>query len=181
MHTAPGAPEHSAPTPAGWYTWLMRVCGGVAALLFGAMGLLIASDVLLRNLGLHWIPASTEISEYMLMVATFVAAPWLLHQGAHIRIDLLVQKLPLRWAQRLELVCDVLAALVCAVLAWHSARVALDAHGQGSMVFKELMFPEWWLYLPLLFAAVLMAVEFVRRAVCALRALARRSAVPEGV
>lgn len=169
-----GADEHTDKPAKGWYVWLMRACGALAALLFGAMGLLITCDVVLRNMGLHWIAASTEISEYMLMVATFVAAPWLLYQGAHIRIDLVVQQLPARLAQGLELACNVLAAVVCAVLAWQALRVTRDAAEQGSMVFKELMFPQWWLNLPLLFGASLMAVEFVRRAVQMVRVFARR-------
>ncbi|WP_238944657.1 TRAP transporter small permease [Allofranklinella schreckenbergeri] len=171
----PAPQAHNPPEPAvrGWYGRLMQACGALAALLFGAMGVLIASDVVLRNLGLHWIVASTEISEYMLMVATFIAAPWLLYHNGHIRIDLLVQKLPLRWALRLELLCDALAFAVCAVLAWQSVRVARDAAQQGAMVFKEWMFPEWWLSVPLLLGAVLLAMEFARRALRAWRMLVR--------
>ena len=43
------------------------------------------------------------------------------------------------------------------------AVVALDAHEQGAMVFKALVFPEWWLNLPLLFGASMLALEFLRR------------------
>jgi TRAP-type C4-dicarboxylate transport system permease small subunit len=31
------------------------------------------------------------------------------------------------------------------------------------MVFKALVFPEWWLNLPLLFGASMLALEFLRR------------------
>lgn len=151
-------------TGPGWYRWLMAGCGAVAAVLFAAIGVLMAADVLLRNLGLNWIPASAELAEYGLMAATFIAAPWLLHQNAHIRIDLIVNALPKTWVWCLSLVCDVVAGVVCAVLAWEALQVARDAAEQQSMVFKMLMFPEWWLGMPLLFSAVLLTAEFGRRA-----------------
>lgn len=160
---AAGEPTRAVPGPR-WYRWLMAACGAVAAVLFGAIGVLMAADVLLRNLGLNWIPASAELAEYGLMTATFLAAPWLLHQNAHIRIDLIVNALPKSWARALSLACDVLAGAVCGVLAWEAVQVARDAAEQQSMVFKMLMFPEWWLGMPLLFSAVLMTVEFGRRA-----------------
>lgn len=160
--------EVNAPTRADygprWYCLLMAGCGGVAASLFGAIGALVAVDVLLRNLGLNLIPASAELAEYGLMTGTFVAAPWLLHQNAHIRIDLIVNVFPKTWAWACSLACDLLAGAVCCMLAWEVLQVARDTAEQESMVFKMLMFPEWWLGMPLLFGAVLMAMEFARRA-----------------
>lgn len=153
------------------YLLLMSTCGAVGALTFGLMALLIGCDVILRNLGLNWLPSSVEISEYMLMIATFVAAPWLLYQGGHIRIDVLVSKMPRLTAQLCEVLCNFIGAVVCAVLAWQSLLVALDAAAQGNLVFKEIIFPEWWLNLPLLFGATLLCIEFLRRLYLSLQAL----------
>lgn len=158
VNTAGGGPR--------WYRGLMAGCGAVAAVLFAMIGVLVAADVLLRNLGLPGMSASAELAEYCLMSATFLAAPWLLHQNEHIRIDLIVNALPRRVAWVLALACDGLAGVVCAVLAWEAVAVAWDAAEQQSMVFKMLMFPEWWLGVPLLISAVLLAVEFARRVWC---------------
>lgn len=145
------------------YHLLMSGCGLASALLFGAMGLLVCADVFIRNLGLGSITWSVEMTEYMLMVATFVAAPWLLYVGDHIRIDVVLRAVsPIgRWW--LELLTDVLGFVICAVLAWQCIAVAIDAAEQGGMVFKVLIFAEWWLNLPMAFACVLLAIEFARR------------------
>ncbi|CAM4244883.1 TRAP transporter small permease [Kerstersia similis] len=153
------------------YQRLMSACGAVGALTFGLMALLIGCDVILRNLGLNWLPSSVEISEYMLMLATFVAAPWLLYQGGHIRIDVLITKMPRLTAQLCEVLCNLTGVIVCAVLAWQSLLVAMDAATQGSLVFKEIVFPEWWLNMPLLFGASLLCIEFLRRLYLSLQAL----------
>ena len=145
------------------YHLLMSGCGLTAALLFGVMGLLVCADVFLRNLGWGTIAWSVEVTEYMLMVATFVAAPWLLYLGDHIRIDILLRAAPPIGRWWLEVMTDLFGFGICLVLAWQSVAVAADAASQGGMVFKVLIFPEWWLNLPMAFACVLLAVEFARR------------------
>lgn len=151
------------------YHYLMSACGAASALLFGAMGLLVCADVLMRNLGFGSIQASVEITEYMLMVATFIAAPWLLYLGDHIRIDILVRSVAAPVRKALEVLADLVGLGVSLLLAWHGLRVALDSAAQGGLVFKVLVFPEWWLNLPLLFGASLLAIEFARRLAQTLR------------
>ncbi|MDT3669453.1 MAG: TRAP transporter small permease [Aromatoleum sp.] len=146
------------------YHRFMSACGAVAAALFGAMALLVCADVLMRNLGLGSIAWSVEATEYILMIATFVAAPWLLYLGDHIRVDVVVRALSAPARRFVGLASDLACFVVCAVLAWQSVAVTLDTAEQGSLVFKVLVFPEWWLNLPMAFSCALLAVEFARRA-----------------
>lgn len=145
------------------YTLIMATCGAIAAIIFGLMSLLIGFDVILRNLGYDWIPSSVELSEYMLMIATFAGAPWLLHHNGHIRVDVIVNKLPTSVARQLEVLCNLIGIVVCATLTWQSYVIAMDNATNGTLVFKELVFPEWWLNLPLLAASTLLTIEFCRR------------------
>ncbi|MGG4603519.1 TRAP transporter small permease [Alcaligenaceae bacterium 429] len=145
------------------YKFIMSACGALAAIIFGLMSLLIGFDVILRNLGYDWIPSSVELSEYMLMIATFAGAPWLLHHNGHIRVDVIVNKLPAVFARQLEVLCNLIGIAVCATLTWQSYIIALDNATTGTLVFKELVFPEWWLNLPLLMASLLLTIEFCRR------------------
>lgn len=156
--------------PRRYYHHLMSGCGIVAAVLFGSMALLVCADVVLRNVGLGSIPWSVEATEYILMVATFIAAPWLLYLGDHIRVDIFVRAAPPSTRRGLELATDLLCFAVCAVLAWQAVLVARDSAEQGGLVFKVLVFPEWWLTLPMIFACTLLAIEFARRFVVALNA-----------
>lgn len=158
MPDTPTAPRSSHP-----YHLLMSLCGGLAAVTFGLMSLLVTADVILRNLNINIIPASVEITEYMLMVATFIAAPWLLYHGGHIRIDVLVHLASAPLQRILSLFCNVIGLVVCGILAMQTLNVLLDVYQQGSVVFKELVFPEWWLSLPLLIGSTLLTIEFVRR------------------
>lgn len=145
------------------YHALMAGCGVFAALLFGAMALLVCADVFMRNVGLGTLQWSVETTEYMLMVATFVAAPWLLYVGDHIRIDIVLRAVSPATRRLLEIVTDLAGLVISAVLAWQCFAITQDSAAQGGMVFKVLIFPEWWLNLPMGFACVMLTVEFARR------------------
>ena len=77
---------------------LLEGCALLACVLVGAVALMICLDVLLRNVplvpgvqGLAW---SNELSELALYLITMLAAPWLLRQGQHIRVDIVLRILP---------------------------------------------------------------------------------------
>ena len=90
----------------------------VAAALTLAMSGWITYDVLTRYF-LDWAsPWAFDLSEYALVWITFLAAPWILMNDCHIRIELLVDVLSIK-AQRLFGIVVCLAAIgTCAVLAW---------------------------------------------------------------
>ena len=139
--------------------------GIVAALLFAAMAVMVCADVFLRNTGMASMPWAVEVTEYMLMVAAFLAAPWVLYTNDHIRVDVLVRTLPLRTQQGFAFASDLICLFICLALAWESILGLLDTKAQGGMVFKVLVFPEWWLGLPMVFSFVLLTIEFARRLV----------------
>jgi TRAP-type C4-dicarboxylate transport system permease small subunit len=145
------------------YHWLFNGSGLLAALMFALMALLVCTDIALRNLTSFSLPWTVEASEYLLMTATMLAAPWLLYCGDHIRIDLALQLMPPHWRGLFERGLSLLGASICAVLSWYSLEVTLDTARQGGLVFKVLVFPQWWLNLPMIAGFVLLTVEFVRR------------------
>jgi TRAP-type transport system small permease protein len=145
------------------YDLLMQSCGIAAALTIGMMALLVTVDVIARNSGLGSFPWVVEISEYSLPVATFLAAPWLLYRNEHVRLDLLVTSLPKKLAQQIDRLADLIGIAVCVVFFWYGVRVIADSAKLGSMVIKTLVFPEWWLFVPVPLSFGLLAVEFLRR------------------
>ena len=145
------------------YGFLLKGFAGAAAVLLGAMAVLVTSDVVMRNVGLGTIAWVNEVSEYSLPVATLLIAPWLLHRNEHVRLDVLLVSLPSRASRALAKACDVIGIAICAVFVWYSVRLILDSSRLGSMMVKTLAIPEWWQYalVPVCFS--LLAVEFARR------------------
>jgi TRAP-type transport system small permease protein len=146
-----------------FYTLLLKGFAAAAAILLGAMALLVTLDVVMRNVGLGTIAWVNEVSEYSLPVATLLIAPWLLHRNEHVRLDVLIVNLPRRLGRLLERSCDVVGIAICAVFAWYSIRLILDSARISSMVVKTLAIPEWWQYALVPVSFSLLAVEFARR------------------
>jgi TRAP-type C4-dicarboxylate transport system permease small subunit len=146
-----------------WYRALLQALAAAAAVLLGAMALLITLDVVIRNVGLGTIAWVNEVSEYSLPVATLLVAPWLLHRNEHVRLDVLLTALPRAASRSLEKACDVVGIAICAVFVWYGIKLILDSSRIDSMVVKTLAIPEWWQYalVPVCFS--LLAVEFARR------------------
>jgi TRAP-type C4-dicarboxylate transport system permease small subunit len=145
------------------YHLLMQACGVLAAFVIGAVAVLVTGDVVARNVGLSSFPWVVEVSEYSLPLATFLAAPWLLYRNEHVRLDMLLGAVPRSAARLLDALAELIGIAVSLVFVWYGVRVIADSRALGSMVFKTLVFPEWWLFVPVPVCFALLAVEFVRR------------------
>jgi len=138
----------------------MLTAAGVLLLI---MTLVIGTDVFLRNIGAGGIPPSNELSEDSLYLITLLAAPGLLRQGQHIRVDIVLRALPRRIGWIMEWVGDVVGLVCCLMFVWYGTSVAAASYFDGSISIKTLVLPEWWLLAPMPVAFVLLAVEFVFR------------------
>jgi TRAP-type C4-dicarboxylate transport system permease small subunit len=148
---------------ATFYRLLMRACGAIAAVLLGIVALLVTMDVVLRNFGFGTLPWIVEVSEYSLPVATFLTAPWLLHGNQHVRVEILLTTLPPGIARWFDQLADLIGLAGSLTLAWYGLKVILDSRSINALIIKTLVFPEWWLFVPMPFAGVLLGIEFVRR------------------
>jgi TRAP-type transport system small permease protein len=146
-----------------WYGRVLDALLMLAAALVLVMALTIGGDVVLRNLGTPGLPWSAELSEDILYLVTLFAAPWLLRQGQHIRVDILLRVLPRPVAWAFEWVGDVLGLACCLYFVVYGTRVALESYRSGAVTIKTLVTPEWWLLAPLPIAFALVALEFLFR------------------
>jgi TRAP-type C4-dicarboxylate transport system permease small subunit len=149
--------------PARAYLGLLHAGAVAAALLLGALALLVTADVVARNLGWGTLPWILEVSEYCLPLATFLVAPWLLARSEHVRVDVLLTMLPRRVARALDLAADAAGVAVSALFVVYGIRAIISSAQQGSLVMKSIVFPEWWLFAPVPVSFAALAVEFLRR------------------
>jgi TRAP-type C4-dicarboxylate transport system permease small subunit len=135
----------------------------VAGVLLLVMTLMIGADVFLRNIGAGGVPPSNELSEDSLYLITLLAAPGLLRQGRHIRVDIVLRVLPQRIGWLLEWAGDVIGLACCLAFVWYGTSVAATSFFDGAISIKTLVLPEWWLLAPMPVAFALLAIEFVFR------------------
>ena len=124
---------------------LVRVLCVLAVLLIAAMMLGISAEVFLRMFGFASISGLIELTEYALFGSTFFIAPYLLRTNEHIRVDLVIARISPANARFVD--CGVLAVImVISLITGVVATVLmLRSYQNGTMVFNDLIFPQWWL------------------------------------
>jgi TRAP-type C4-dicarboxylate transport system permease small subunit len=129
----------------------------------GIVIMLICVDIFIRNLGFGSLPWMVEVTEYVMYAGTFLAGPWVLRQGSHVRVDLLLIALPRAAGRRLEQFTDLLGLIVSLIMLYYGSVVVLDAYRFKMIQFKSLAIPEWMLLMPIVIGCLLLAIEFVLR------------------
>jgi len=147
------------------YRRLLHTIGVVVGLCFGSIAVLIPFDMFLRATGLGSLPWLSEVVEYSIFAGVFLAAPWVLADNGHVKVDLLATALPAKAARKLERGLCVLGLIICASFVVIAILGALDAHEFGAMIRRTLVVPEWWLLATFAVAMALMCVEFLIRIV----------------
>lgn len=144
------------------YDALIHGLAGFAGALIGALCLLIAWDVIARNLGLQPPASTVALTEYALLYFTMAAAPYLVRLRGHIIVEVLyrrVGKTQRRWLDRAVL---TLCVVICALMATLAAMLAIEAWSHGEVDVRSLDTPRWLLFLPLVIGFGLMGTEFLR-------------------
>lgn len=142
------------------YMHLIPLLGLVAGGVFGLMAFFIGMDVLMRNLagqGIGWI---IELMEYGMLLATALAAPWVLREGGHVSVDIVSTQLTGRSRAWLVKASSGTGMLICATMFYYSTRATWQAFERGSMVVKTFVFPEWWINALIPLCMLMMCVEF---------------------
>jgi TRAP-type C4-dicarboxylate transport system permease small subunit len=150
-----------------------RLLDGMAALGAAAMllmALCITYEVVMRyvfNRPTIW---AADLSEYALLYSTFLAAPWLVREGGHVRIDTLLIRLTPSQRHVLNLITCVLAAGVCMVLLWQTLDATLATFARGHMVARAWQVPRAavWAIMPV--GSFFLTLEFLRAAIRSARA-----------
>ncbi len=141
------------------------VLAAFAAILALAMSLWISYDVIARNLFGIGSPWFFDLSEYALVWITFLAAPWVLLQDRHVRIEILVDILPVRLQRLLGIVVCILAIIACGVLAWRTGIAAFEYFDRNVMMPRIWRIPRILPYCVIPFGSMMLTFAFCIRLV----------------
>jgi TRAP-type C4-dicarboxylate transport system permease small subunit len=159
---APAAPSAFQRVDDAWGK-LLAGLAWLACILIALLMVVVCLDVFTRafNLGgLAWAP---EIAEYVLYLSTFLATPWLLREGKHIRIDMVLTGVPPKTGWVTEIVADAVGMITCFALCAAGFNTILASARQGALVFKIFIIPEWWVLTPAPVLVFMLGVEFIFR------------------
>jgi C4-dicarboxylate transporter DctQ subunit len=117
---------------------------------------------------------SMEISTYGIAAICFLGLGWVLRQGRHLEIDLVLARLSERMRRAIGIATDAFSAAFCALLVWYGANFVEISYIIGSVSVSELRVPQWIIQLCLPVGFALLGLEFIARILVRLGLVARR-------
>jgi len=112
-------------------TRIANAAGMASTVLLVVMMMLTVSDVFLRYLFDMPIKGSMELTEYLMVCVGTLGLAWCALQGAHIKVDLIVSKLPQRTQKYIDSFNYVLLMGVSGLIAWQTFVRAGTVHRLG--------------------------------------------------
>lgn len=141
------------------YHWI----GNIVGITIGLFAVAIALDLFLRLFKFGNLPGMQEIVAYALFVGVFLAAPWVLRLGAHVRVDVLVSALPKKVALVLERTIDLVALGLCLLFLYYGITGMISDYVNDVAKRQTYVVYEWVLLLIFNLSFAMLAVEFLFR------------------
>lgn len=105
-----------------------------------------------------------EISGYILVFIPFLVGAWLLRNEGHVKMDLLLNALPVNAQIVINAVTSVVGSLACFILTYAGIRYIIALVETNSRTPTPLMLPRAPIAAIVVFGSLLMALEFLFRA-----------------
>lgn len=148
----------------GFLRKLYTASGMLSGICMILICLLIVAQIVARQLG-TMVPSTDELAAYAMAASGFLALPYALMRGAHIRVELLFRVLPRRWLFPFEVLGNVVGLVICVYLAWYCALFVIESY-----VFKEvssglLPIPMWMVQVPMALGTSILVIAMIERLV----------------
>ncbi|MCW5220428.1 TRAP transporter small permease [Verminephrobacter aporrectodeae subsp. tuberculatae] len=157
--------------------FLYDAAAALAALFMFGLLCMVLLSVVSRQLDFH-VPGTDAYAGYLMAASGFLALAHTLRRGEHIRVTLLLNALPGRMRNALELWALSIATLLALLFALYSCKLAWQSHAFHDISTSNDATPLWIPQLAMALGTVLLAVAFLDELL--LQALGRRSAANSG-
>jgi len=124
-----------------WIEWMSRRAMGLAGWCYLAMTVLICFDISARRLLGFSTESTTELSGYLMALGMSWGLAGTLLERGHVRIDVLLQKMPLGWRVVFHLLSLTALLVSIAFFIWGATSLALDSYTFGSTDLTTLRTP----------------------------------------
>ena len=133
--------------------------GFIAICILVAMMILTVLDVFLRRVFNSPIPFSLELVEFMMVLTGFLGLAWCAMSESHIRVDLIVSRMPTRARGIIDSLCYLAGFGISVIIAWRSVMecLAIRKLHTESTVLGIPIFP-FYLVVAAGFAALALAI-----------------------
>lgn len=144
------------------------LCGVLAAACVAAISLLVFSEIILRFFG-GTIPGVIELAMFSLLAASFLALAQTLRRNEHIRITILIGRVPMRARRWLEMWSLAVSACIFATMAYYTVIMAFESYEFNEMSDGVVGIPLWIPQVIMFVGIVLVTIAFIEELITTAR------------
>ncbi|MFP3928897.1 MAG: TRAP transporter small permease [Desulfobacteraceae bacterium] len=135
----------------------------IAGVLLVACVLIIAFEIFMRYFARQPQVWTVEVCEYILFSLAFLGAPWLLREGGHTSVDILVEQLSPKVQGYLGLFSSALGVLISTVIFCFALITSWQCYESGVVVTKTLTIKKHYFLLLIALGYLFLLGEFGRQ------------------
>lgn len=137
---------------------LYNGAGFLSCVFLAMIGLTIIAQIVGRFLNFAF--DATEVSGFSMAASTFLGLAYTLRHEAHIRITLLVGRLPDAGKRWVEIWCTAVATLACTYFAVNAVEMVIDSYTFGDVSPGLMAVPFWIAQTPMALGIVILTIAF---------------------
>jgi TRAP-type C4-dicarboxylate transport system permease small subunit len=115
------------------------------------------------------IPSADDFARLSMAASAFLGLAFALRSGAHIRVTLLLERMPKAIQRALEIVCLVLATVTSGWFAWSTAEMSYDSWRFVEYTIGQVPLPKWIPLAGMALGITLVALAFLEDLIDVLR------------
>lgn len=123
------------------------------------MSALVAVQIFARLLGMN-VPSADDFARLAMAASAFLGLAFALRSGAHIRVTLLLERVPPGARRFLDILCLALATGVSAWFAWSTGDTMIDSWRFNETTIGQVPIPKWIPLAGMTLGIALVAIAF---------------------
>lgn len=148
--------------------WIYRACGALAAIFLVLIAVLTLFQIGGRLLGIQ-VRDADVFAGFAMAASSFLALAYTLRTGGHIRVTLLISRLPVRAHRFAEGWCLLFAVVSVGLFAWFSTLMVYQSYEFGDLTQGMIGIPLWIPQVGMAIGVVLLEVAFLEECIRFLR------------
>lgn len=124
----------------------------------------ICYEVLMRHIlgkPTSWV---VDVSSFILVYITFLAAAWVLRDDRHVNVEIVMTHLQPKVKTTVNCFTSILAMLACIIFSWKAWELAWLSYQSRSKFYGGIVVPEYIILWPVFFGSCLLSIMFALKA-----------------
>ncbi len=147
---------------------VFQACGVLAAFFLASIAVLVLAQIVARLMG-EMIPSADEFAGYCLSASSFLALGYALRHNSHIRVTLVLDRLPQAWRHPIEILVVIIGAAISLSLSYYTAEMVYYSVIFNDMTQGLIPIPLWIPQLGMLTGVFVLSLAFVTDAITLIR------------